>query len=235
MLSLFQEAKDALTTQKLPFKEAFAALLRIGSSQEEIVKWGLRWSERPASSLTAEDWQALQSEIGALGSILIHEKSPFESTVKMVLAQSKSTTSTFFRQPTQDEARRFLDLIRRCVEDLLKYSSADVGPLEITVTVSRRDRLPVSREPRQKVPSMFDYALYRFLMALQQSGGLIGHCPECNHTFLAERTNQKYCSSRCHSRTTSRAHRQRKLATLKAKIKIRKRRSQRKHSRKEAR
>jgi hypothetical protein len=200
----------------LPSQEAFKALLRIGGTPEDIVKWGLRWIERPLSSMSQEDWQALRAEIGALGGIVIVEPEEFEKSVQHGLAKTKGA-DVVMRSPTTDAARMFLERLRAGINDLLNDPSATFGPLYILLTVLRRDRLPTQRSLDQKIPRVVDQALYLFLKALHRSGGLVGRCPECAHLFLAARTNQKYCSPPCQSRVTSREYRKRNLTTSKAK------------------
>lgn len=202
-------------TYDLAENDAWRAWKRIGVRPESIVQWGFgllnQWPESDST------WLALRQEIGALG--CLSWCGPVEHWADHI--QKKLTVreevSAIFRLPVQKEASRFLLMLKGCIEDLLNGSIARVGPLSVSISITRRDRKVGSRSPRPKHEvlrphQLTDEAIYKVLQALDVCGGLVNRCPECNALFLAERSNRMYCGLQCQNVVTSRRFREKQKA-----------------------
>lgn len=213
------------STYDLPEKEAWKAWQRIGITPERIVRWALGWlNNKPASD---DMWLALRTEIGALGSMNLVV--PAENWSEFIQSKITKSEEPQFRTclPSQKEATRFLSVLADCVEQLAQGSGALVGPLSVSVSVTRRGQGRAATGQRGLMPrpvKLADEAIYKVLRSLDYCGGLVACCPECNALFLADRTNQKYCNTRCQSVVTSRKFRQKpKKKSVKRRKKARER------------
>lgn len=202
------EGQDA--TYDLDECDAWKAWKRIGGTPEQMVQWALGWLNQRAESDSAR--VTLRQEIGALASIFIgnlHEH--WEDFIEKQITKSKEGKAVY-RLAVQKEADRFLSMLSGCVEDLLNGSIAQVGPLSVSVFITRRDRKAGSMSGRKKLEPnplrLTDEALYKVLQALQVCGGLVDRCSKCADLFLVDRKNKKYCSIKCQNVVTSRRFRE---------------------------
>jgi hypothetical protein len=223
------EGQDA--TYDLAAHDMWKAWKRIGGKPERVVQWALGWlNQRPESERTR---LTLRQEIGALGSTFFGSPAEdWEDFIEKQITKSMEARADY-RLAVQKEADRFLSMLSGCVEELLNGSAAQVGPLSVSVYVTRRDRKAGSRGYRKELKPtplrLTDEAIYKVLQALQACGGLVNRCTECTTLFLAERTNKKYCSIKCQNVVTSRKFRE-KQKTDRSKRK-RKRTASRRRSR----
>lgn len=197
-------------TYELEELDAWEAWKRVGVRPESIVQWSLGWLNQWPNSESAR--LSLRQEIGALSCLIWCL--PVEEWPDYV--QKKLTTReevrAIYRLPAQEEADRFLSLLGECIGQLLNGATAEIGPLLVSVQITRRDRKGISgghqtlkvHEPQQ----ITDGAIYKVLQALQVCGGLVQRCNECTALFLADRKNKKYCSIKCQNVMTSRRFRE---------------------------
>lgn len=206
MPSRIDQLDEQRTTYDLVENDAWKAWKRIGVRPESIVQWALgllnQWPDSDSARLT------LRQEIGALGCMSFCF--PVELWADYV--QKKLTTPeevrAIYRLPVQKEADRFLSLLCDCVGQLLSGAIAQVGPLSVSVYITRRDRKAGSMGHKKKLDPrpclLTDQAIYKVLQSLEVCGGLVNRCPECTALFLAERKNKTYCSIKCQNVVTSR-------------------------------
>lgn len=205
------EGQDA--TCDLDGNDVWKAWKRIGWKSEQVVQWALGWlNQRPESDSAR---LTLRQEIGALGSFHyggLAEHWIAEHWDDFIQKQLKNEAETVYRLPVQKEADRFLSMCSGCIEDLLRGSIAQVGPLSVSVYIIRRDRKAASMRHRKmlepKPIRLTDEAIYKVLQALQMCGGLVNRCTQCTFLFLADRKNKKYCSIKCQNVVTSRRFRE---------------------------
>ena len=216
MSSPSSQVGERETAYKLPWVEGLQALLRIGGTPKRISTWALRWIDQPNSSLTNKDWHALRCEISALSRINIAGRpDQWEDAIRAsLIGPAKASDPVVMPLATRDGARRFLSMVSDGVQGLIQGGIAAVGPLRISVWVVRADQDWLKGESTlsYQPENIVDEAVYKVLLALQACGGRVGRCNACSRLFLADRTNQTYCSTRCQSRVTSRDKRRRDQA-----------------------
>jgi len=212
------------------FRAWGVASMRFGGSYPQRAKRVLYWINRPLGSFTKEDWETLRYEISALADTQYgltpdeREGLTEHSFTFRPFSVDHASPKSLFRTPNQVSAQHFLEVVSEFVNKLAEGHSVEVGPLSLTVLITRKTTHldPTSmekmvylsgktvykkREASPHFPKIIDQAIYQLVKALQACGGLVSRCPECAQLFLGDRINQKYCSPKCLSRVTTRRSR----------------------------
>ncbi|MCA9469855.1 MAG: hypothetical protein KC643_31025 [Nitrospira sp.] len=198
--------------------KALRGYIRLGGTASQIVKRLLFWVNRDYKELNKEDWEHLRYEIAALAE-LGWTNPTFEDWSKAAeswLGEYFDPEKQACYLPYSENALEFLQIISSCIEQLANKSSADLGPISAVIRIYRQGKekqpLPKFGEMIYERERITDKALYTTAKAIQHCGGLVEVCPECSLYFLLDRINQKYCSTTCSSRVTTRRSREKKKA-----------------------
>jgi len=210
MASRINQLSEQGASYDLVEDDAWKAWKRIGVRPGSIVQWALGWLNHWPNSDSAR--LTLRQDIGALGCMSWGCPIEYWSDYVQKKLITREEVKAIYRLPDQKEVDRFLSLLGDCIGQLLKGATAEVGPLSVSVQITRRDR-KVSSRGHQKLEvrgprQLTDEAIYKVLQALEVCGGLVNRCPECDAFFLAERTNKMYCSIPCQNLVTSRRFRE---------------------------
>ena len=216
---------------------------RVGITFEKRLQWALDFAQRDLNNLSRGDWDNLRMEMGAFAMHVPTQGVEGEQTVRRLVQKipkrevseeiSKARqraqedirkgrihrprqpygSQTFGMVPTEQEIRQAQVELRRIVEHLVSRGTAQIGPVHVSYTVSRRDKTQISPPgPRVAVLSIFpedrgDFSkgiLPVLAYYMGAYGAIIEVCPECKRFFLTGRTNQTYCGTQCQWRVNQR-------------------------------
>ena len=199
MSSRRDQLEERDVTYELEELDAWKAWKRVGVRPESIVQWALGWLNQWPNSDSAR--LTLRQDIGALSSMSWGSQVEYWSDCVQKKLITREEVTANFRLPNQQEADRFLSLLSGCVEDLLSGSIAQVGPLSVSVYITRRDRKAGSTGYRKKLePNPLRLTDEGNLQGASSSGRYAGassivapNAPPCSS--LRERTRSIAASS----------------------------------------
>lgn len=194
---------------------------RVGKKPEARLQWTIDFAARDLSALTEGDWENLRRDLTAFAlTPQIHDVTRYarSSLVRREIARLglHDWQGAYAEMPTREEVQQTQGEYRRVLQELLSSGLVELGPFETVLGISRDDihskDLPrrsqfVEWILHEKVP----WGLLTFARLLGAFGFRLEHCPEptCGRLFVVRRINQHFCSTRCQSRTTTRAYRER--------------------------
>lgn len=195
---------------------------RVGRTPVGRLQWALDFAQKDLNTITRGDWANLRRELAAFGGPLVsHDqvKNRWVLEALRELGRHQWGSQSYMELPTEEETRRAQAEFRRIVERLLSRGTAEIGPVQVSYYVGRRDKTQIPPERRAFLISRTRTAvpgLVQFAHWLGAYAALVGACPEpkCRRWFVAGRTNQQYCSTRCQTRATTRAYRQRTMKRM---------------------
>jgi hypothetical protein len=218
---------------KVPFWELLKADLDVGaryharSSNARLKAW-LRWvldfSEKDLSKLTTADWLNVRYQMGALSITALphhpHLRMDNADDINEWLEDAKQPGGPTGTIPSMEECGEIQKQIRTALDKLLTTGRANLGSIKVNLIIFRNDKL---HSPTKRHSGLVDFiqggtverAIYQISALLKEQGAMIEKCPECERRFLADRTNQKYCSGSCQSKVTSRNYRQKEKLSKK--------------------
>ena len=190
---------------------------RVGRSPADRLQWALDFAQKDLNTLTVGDWANLRRELAAFRGFTV-----FPTQVKnrrvlnalLELGRHNWGSQTFVELPMEEQTRQAQAEFRRIVDRLLTRGMVAIGPHQVTHYVSRLDKTQIPPERRASLSTWTRGAspgLEQFTYLLGAYAALVGVCPEpkCQRWFVAGRTNQTYCSTRCQTRATTRTYRER--------------------------
>lgn len=182
-------------------EEIIGAIDRIGSTQEGLMRWLLKFSKRDLSSLSIGDWMNLQYEV------LIFEHPYYLGNAndphwrgRLIAFLSKDPRGypDFLNEPLPDKA--FINNLKKLTIEVLgkiiRTEQVAFGVIN-EFQVNLRPPQPDVHKEWIIVPSssnrhsVLQYNLATLLVIFVDK---IRSCPECEVFFLADRKNQVYCS-----------------------------------------
>lgn len=210
MVSDFKELANADVTYDILGEDAWGALKRMKGTSAGIVERILYWLNHDPKTLTKEEIHLLRQEITALGSCKIFHPEPWIDTINHAL-KNPDIHQVEYRGPDPRGVMRFMESMLDCFQILAdpNRGCVEVGPLRCTFFISKRSKhSPMKNEVSHPTSlyNLVDEAIFTVVKALQTCGALIAGCPECQKMFLADRINQRFCTTKCLSRSTSRTY-----------------------------
>ncbi len=192
-------------------EETFKGGERVGYSPEAIMRWFLRFLGTDIEALSKGDLLNLQYEVRFV-SIYGSPTTPRHPFEGFPLVRSASLD----RPEEELASKRFLLSWQKSNSEALE-TIADKGKL-VTLHFS----LPPMKIKVVPLKTQHGVRWHRMLEASDPAGPLhmaisslftvfahqIHRCPECRKMFMADRTNQGYCTNKCQNRAGTRRYRQ---------------------------
>jgi hypothetical protein len=194
------------------------------------LQWAVQFAREDLGSLRSGDLLNVRGELLAFSFFNPHQSSRNRPR--------SETPQGSVGLPTFEETRKSQERFYEILEPFIARGEVTVRPMSLTYRLVRHDRIrgrraktltdtffPISLQglPKERLVSLIPFVRERsfshmplgvevLIQLLAAHGKLVETCPECGRWFVAGRTNQAYCSGRCVSRKTTRAHRERMRA-----------------------
>lgn len=190
-------------------RELDKAWERVTAHSTGPIGWLLDFIQRDLDALTPSEWMVIAYEVAAFG----EEANPGTDAIPTAAASGWSVQAIphetlFYTLPSRKEAMHLQTLIRGHLEHLWEHGVAPVTFSDLTLVVTmpgalheRRGSLLVATKPKTKE---FEY---RVAVLMAQYSGRIRQCQECHRIFLAIRSDQLFCTTRCQMRVATRKYR----------------------------
>ena len=216
--------------RRLYWEELSKALNRIGDTSTDAMNWVLMFVQQEEGAFSEGDWTNLQYEIAYLARFGVPQSSSLKGTkflpsgdwskhlsqkeiegipTKITSEQIKSMTE----RPSKEAVKELLTMSRAYIEDLLETKKA-------AVKLSGKITRYVSYDPaRDQVDTwtsgnVQDAFLSTLVDLFALHGNRLNRCQDCKRIFLANRSDQRFCGTRCQSRAGT--ERFRKSPTIKS-------------------
>lgn len=199
--------------------EEVKAAGRLGKTPEQVMRWVLRFVQMDLSGLSEGQWSDLGAEAHVftkkgpplrIGRVTSYVAAVFDwggGSPEKDLPKKGKTVLTI--RPSREQITELQHLTRGIFESLAAKEPIlfELGPLSLYVN-------PVSYSVKHggltiKVHGPFDAFGLHVAFLLAQHPGRLRRCAECQTLFLAERSNQQFCITRCLTRVTQRRWRER--------------------------
>jgi hypothetical protein len=191
----------------------------VGRNAKVRLRWALSFAQRELDGLTPSEWTDLRWEMFAFAQFRIASDAverPEAQDALREAGQGRRHLPMDVRLPTDRRLREAQTEYRRIVAELLRHGHVVVGPLEVRYwivrgyTVQRDIAHPATAELSVETKGGVE-GVESLAHLLGAYAHLVQVCPEpkCQRWFVAGRTNQQFCSTRCQSRHTTRAKRDR--------------------------
>lgn len=207
--------------RKLPFPEYEKIQMRVGREPRERLAWALAFAQRDLDSLTPGGWEDIRWELWAFTLIpfwkpaeaggdqeRIYEAYDFAEQADVISAQTK------FGETLWDLQHKGWSMIGPVTELLIvPWSKTETGQhFRVAFEALTHGAVPSPGSLYWPLSEFSTYAESRFGLLIGQFGEYLHICPEkdCGRWFVANRTNQDYCSSRCQMRSATNRYRQKK-------------------------
>ncbi|HEX7124885.1 MAG TPA: hypothetical protein VF406_03800 [Thermodesulfobacteriota bacterium] len=190
-------------------QEGARELERVSQNRRARLEWALDFAQRRLDQLPEPAWLATQAEVAAFSR---PSGGWFDQPVERSVA-------------AEDEIRQTQQAFRKIFLALIGTRRATLGPYRFEEVITTRPSVGAEVAPVSESGTTVEYRglkhdkLMTFLLArsLEEYAHLIRVCPApaprrepgevCGRWFLAERSNQAYCSPQCQSRTATRRSR----------------------------
>ncbi len=207
--------------RELPFPQYEQIQMRVGREPRERLAWALVFAQRDLGSLTPGDWENIRWELWSFtltpwwklaeagwGQGRIYEAYDFPEQADVISAQTK------FGETLADLQHKGFSMIGPVAEILIvPWSRTEKGQ---TLRVALEELTPGEFPPPDSLYCpLSEFSIYaesRFGLLIGQFGEYLQICPEedCGRWFVANRSNQDYCSSRCQMRAATNRYRQKR-------------------------
>lgn len=184
---------------------------QVGTTPPDRLGWAVTFAQEDLDDFTPGKWTDTTAELRAFCNF------PFGGFHAPRRASLLRIDEWPTRQLTEDDIRAVHREFQKFLAVLVVDKWADSGDLSIGITVhltqdpEHPERSGVSVVGR--TDSVVTKALWGLVTLLTAYGGQLRQCPECRRFFVASRTNRAFCGTRCASRKSTRAYRQRQDAT----------------------
>jgi hypothetical protein len=177
-------------------EELHKASERIGPTPEDGVRWLLRFSEDDLTRLSAGDVLNRRYECFAFA-----------------LGRQRDLPNLYFEEgeqpfPSADDLATFHENVREVVKAVLSHGRVKFQFSDITLNLHHEafaaDSPWLLRATSDSNLDVFRFAVLYEVLPLARK---IRRCPECQKIFLADRTNQEFCSVQCQNRGATRRYR----------------------------
>ncbi len=200
--------------------EELKAAERIGPSADQAMRWLIKFAQTDLASLSEGQWSDLTAEIQVFTKRGPPVKIGTASTRIAALfawkvvppkdPQAKDQKITLVTQPSQEQIA-FLQKWAFISLDTI----AKGGIVQVTVGTLLFDIFsnPPPGQGHLAIESATPQAAFGFHFAhlLAEYVRRLRRCTECQTMFLSERRNQRFCTTRCLTRTTQRRWRERHI------------------------
>ena len=218
---LLASKKKDQRRRELPFPQYEQIQMRVGREPRERLAWALAFAQRDLSCLTVGDWENIRWELWAFTLIpfwkpaearasqgRVYEAYDFAEQADVISAQTK------FGETLADLQHKGFSMIGPVAEILIvPWSRTEKGQ---TLRVALEELTPGEFPPPDSLywplSDFSTYAESRFGLLIGQFGEYLQICPkkDCGRWFVANRSNQDYCSSRCQMRAATNRYRKKK-------------------------
>lgn len=196
---------------------------RVGKKPEARLQWAIDFAASDLASLTGGDRENLRRDLAAFA------YTPQVPDVKRYVRSSlvrgevarlgrHDWQGAYGEMPMWEEVQQAQVTFRRTLEQFLTEGEVRLGPLKITYYIVRTD-IRFKAETNERRSDFLErvhqedapWGLLPFARLLGAFGFKLETCPEptCRRLYVVRRINQHFCSTRCQSRTTTRAYRER--------------------------
>jgi hypothetical protein len=198
---VLRELKDP--TERIGFEELAKIQGRVGDTPVQRLRWAVEFAQRDLDGLSDGDWANLRSELAAFDSWVIPLDQVTSRRARKALrdgTEPPDADPRGFALPSERDVRAIQDGVRLTVRMLLDTDETVIEPAKVSFVITRDSRR--SWLFRLPGPAWGGLAL-----------ALVRECPEpkCRRWFVASRTNQWFCSTRCQTRASTRAYRAARL------------------------
>lgn len=203
--------------------ELVKARARIGDSAEKIIRWLLAFAQRDLSQLSFGDWRNLEYEMFEfVHHGVISPRADHGALVVTATSWRGSVANpTAPTRPTMDEITGFHQRVNGLLALILKkgaqsQSTAAHGRIYAQLTDVYIELRPQAQgrswplELQVSTEAIGSAWLFMAMQTVAPLAGLIRRCPlrECGVMFLADRSNQHYCSLQHQTTAATRKYRQ---------------------------
>lgn len=191
-------------------EETFKAGDRIGYRPEDMMKWFIRFLQTDLDGLSEGDLLNLQYEVrfasiyGVPSSLKPWEGFPLVRSIPLRDLRLELASKAFLSIWQQQNAHALSVIAEhdRPVDVTFALPTMSIKVVPIRTEAGTR-WLQIVEAADPGGPLSFAIAgIY------SQFAHRIRHCPECRKTFLADRTNQNYCSGSCQTKAGTKRYRQ---------------------------
>ncbi len=196
--------------------------LRVGWKPEERLQWAIDFAFGGLPAVTEGDRQNLRRDLAAFsGTPQVPDARHYVTShfVRGEIARlgHHDWQGAYGEIPTWAEVEQARGEFRKLLDRVLRIGQYTLGPFPVTYYIGVG--LPTD-PPRPRQSHFFErvkhegaaWGLITLARLLGAFGSKLEQCPEatCRRLYVARRVNQHFCSTRCQSRTTTRAYRSRK-------------------------
>ncbi len=208
------------TRERVHPREISQVESRVGTTPAARLQWALNLAQLELADLTSFDLENLRRELVAFDCWVIPHDQVWSRRVPKALAQAARHPDLHpdapVPLPSLAEVRQTQRAVWNVVRTLLDSGEVQIGPMRASFVIFRD---PKGRwEYFYRNPGTHSWGGFTFANLLGGLASLVRECPEpkCRRWFVASRANQWYCSTRCQTRATTRAHRQGKVPRRRA-------------------
>jgi hypothetical protein len=181
---------------------------RIGRNSADMMRWAIRFSEMNLTALSSADMLNVCLELATFAEPMALMLRPGDKFPWRIVPDNEALVR--WKVPDVEKVLAYQDTIHSTLEDVVKGRMIEFHTPTMTHCLLWGGLEPDDTElaylmTADKDPDApYTLALLRLLML---HGGNLRSCLECEHTFLAERRNQTFCSSKCQTRAGTRRYR----------------------------
>ncbi len=207
--------------REIKFSEYELIQMRVGREPIERLAWALAFVQKDLGSLTPGDWENIRWQLWAFNLIpwwkpseagadqrRIYDAYEFPEQADVISAQTK------FGETLTDLKQKGFSMIGPVIEMLIvPWLGTEKGQnMRAAFEAITPGELPPPDSLTYPLSEFTVYSEYRFGLLIGQFGEYLHICPgkDCGRWFVASRTNQDYCSSRCQMRSATNRYRQKK-------------------------
>ena len=190
------------------FKKLEEAGRQIGMDAVGLMRWVLRFSRQELSSLSAEELLDVRFELEKFGQSTALVGQGRDSFPSPVAPGGRGILDC--NLPNEQTVRSYQHKLRHLLQQVVEEGGVSfrTPPMDHHLTWSREvgdlHDLTYVVTAADEPDGPYTYVLIQLLVS---HGKYLRRCDECTQIFLAERSNQTYCSKTCQTRAGTRRYR----------------------------
>lgn len=231
----------SLTEQEIErFKEEEAkAADRIGRTSDDATRWLIRFAQLDLNSLSEGQWSDLSAEIHAftkrgpplrVGRAVAHIGAVFQWRIPRAEEVDPKTHRSLITidsiRPSREQTIFLQKWAHFILDGLVTGASGSIAIGALHLDILPQEPSFKTSPLRIRTHTAKDAFGFHFAHLLADHYERLRRCGECQTLFLADRRNQRFCTTRCLTRVTQRRWRERQVKATKKRGKGPKQRKQ---------
>ena len=178
-------------------------LSRVGKTPRQWLEWVLRMAHENPRTMMPGDWSNARQELAVFVAFHLDGWIDYDESIKV---------------PSEAETRTILPAFREAIEKVIRREPVPLGGFTSKAELHWVPRSQRYFQREQTEAEWLPRAMRAMGLLIVDYGHLVRACPAlvprgkegdtCNRWFVATRSRQEYCSTRCQTRASTKAYRE---------------------------